>query len=148
MACRSEFDARKGHQQSYLSWMARPSVGQQGTYDIYFGTRDQQLPPATYGTDQLPPENLLTNGGFEEDTGKSPAAWTLAPRELISLNRFAHTTGTRSLAVVVDQQTPAAAGREVTIAQQVDVRQFAGQEVVFQCDLLGRACGVRRSRFH
>jgi len=135
-ACRSEFDARASRQQSYLTWIAQPKIGEVGAYDIYFGTEDQHLTARKYESDLLPPENLLANHGFEAEADGLPDGWTVAPKELIRLGRFAHTSGRQSLAVVVDEKTREDAGREVTIAQRIDVHKFAGQEVVFECDLL------------
>jgi len=135
-ACRPVFDARAGRQQSYLSWIARPKIGEVGAFDIYFGTKDQHLKARKYEADLLPPENLLANYSFEDDADGLPDGWTVMPQELIRLGRFAHTSGQQSRAVVVDEKTREDAGREVTITQRIDVRKFAGQEVVFECDLL------------
>jgi len=135
-ACRAEFDARAGRRQTYLTWIARPKIGAVGAYDIYFDTRDQRLEAREYEASLLPPENLLANPGFEDEVDGLPDGWTVTPKERVRLGRFAHTTGRRSLVVVVDEKTPENAGREVTISQRVDVRTFAGQEVVFECDLL------------
>lgn len=135
-AYRAEFDARVGRQQSYLTWIARPKIGEVGAYDIYFDTRDQRLEAREYEANLLPPENLLANPGFEDEADGLPDGWTVTPKELVRLGRFAHTAGRRSLVVVVDEKTPEDAGREVTVSQRIDVRKFAGQEVVFECDLL------------
>ncbi len=135
-ACRAEFDARVGRQQSYLTWIARPKIGEVGAYDIYFGTKDQHLKTRKCKADLLPPENLLANHSFEDEADGLPKGWTTTPKELIRLARFAHTSGRQSLAVVVDEKTREDAGREVTVAQRIDVRKFAGQEVAFECDLL------------
>jgi len=135
-ACRTEFDARAGRQRSYLAWIARPQIGHVRAFDIYFDTKDGRLDAPRYNPGLLPPENLLTNPGFEDLSAGLPDAWTVAPKELVRLGRFAHTTGRRSLKVVVDQNTPDDAAREVTISQRIDVQKFAGQEIVFECDLL------------
>ncbi|NQT15860.1 MAG: LamG domain-containing protein, partial [Planctomycetes bacterium] len=135
-ACRAEFGARADGQQSYLTWIARPRNGEVGAYDVYFGTRDQHLKARKYETNLLPPENLLANHGFEDEADGLPDGWTVTPKELVRLGRFAHTTGRQSLAVVVDEKTREDAGREVTVSQRIDVSKFAGQEVVFECDLL------------
>ena len=84
----------------------------------------------------LPPANLLVNDGFEDQVDGLPKDWTVKPGQLVRLGRFSHTTGERSLRVVVDEATPADIPREVTISQKIDVSPFAGQEVVFECDLL------------
>lgn len=133
---RTELDAARNRQRDYLAWYAAGQPGQCGVYDVYFNTTDRPVPAAAYADDQLPPENLLTNPGFEQADGGLPAAWQVQPAALVRLGRFAHTSGRQSLAVVVDETTPADVPREVTISQQLDVRRFAGQEMVFQCDLL------------
>ena len=135
-ACRAEFDARAGRRQTYLTWIARPKIGQVGAYDIYFDTTAQRLEARKYKANLLPPENLLANPGFEDEADGLPDGWTVTPKKLTRLGRFAHTTGRRSLGVVVDEKTPDDAGREVTVSQTTDVRKFAGQEVVFECDLM------------
>jgi hypothetical protein len=136
VTCRTEFNVPRNRQECYLAWYAPARLGQCGVYDIYFNTEDRPVAAAKYAGDRLPPENLLTNPGFEEATDGSPAAWQVQPAALARLGRFAYTSGGQSLSVVVDETTPADAHREVTISQQVDVRRFAGQEMVFQCDLL------------
>jgi len=138
-AWRAEFDARAGCEQTYLTWMARPQVGQLGSYDVYFDTKDRGIEAQDYDADRLPPENLLTNPGFEDEADPAkagPAAWTVEPAELASLDSFEHTSGDRSLKIQVDADTAEDVGREVTISQTVDVREFAGQQMVFECDLL------------
>jgi len=115
-ACRTEFDARAGRQQNYLSWVVRPKIGEVGAFDIYFDTRDRRVQAREYETSLLPSENLLANHSFEDETEGLPGGWTVAPQELIRLGRFAHTSGRQSLAVVVDEKTREEAGREVTIA--------------------------------
>ena len=55
-----------------------------------FGTKDQHLKAWKYEADLLPPENLLTNYSFEDDADGLPAGWTVTPRELVHLGRFAH----------------------------------------------------------
>lgn len=136
--CRAEFDARAGRQQDYLAWIARPKVGEVGAYDVYFDTRDRGLRAPEYEADLLPPENLLPNHGFEDETDGLPDHWTVTPKELVRLGRFAQTTGRQSLKVVVDEKTPEDIGRDVTVSQRIDVGRFAGQEVVFECDLLAQ----------
>jgi len=136
LACRTEFNASQNRQERYLAWYARPQLRQCGAYDIYFNTKDRHVPAAAYRDDQLPPENVLVNPGFEDAADGLPLAWQVQGAALVRLGRFAHTSGQRSLAIVVDEQTPADAPREVTLSQKIEVRQFAGQEMVFQCDLL------------
>ena len=91
-ACRPEFDARAGRQQSYLTWIARPKIGEVGAYDIYFDTKDRHLEAREYEANLLPPENLLANHGFEDEADGLPDGWTVTPKELVRLGRFAHTT--------------------------------------------------------
>ena len=38
--------------------------------------------------------------------------------------------------IQVDENTPGDAAREVAVSQTIDVRRFAGQEMVFECDLM------------
>lgn len=135
-AWRTECSAVENRQQAYLAWFARPRVGQCGAYDIYFNTIQGAVEPVRYPAGALPPENLLANPGFEEAAGGLPAAWEVHPAALVRLGRFAQTSARQSLAIVVDENTPADADREVRIAQKIDVRPFAGQEMVFECDLL------------
>ncbi|MDH7569647.1 MAG: hypothetical protein QHJ73_08685, partial [Armatimonadota bacterium] len=134
-ATRTQRRPETGKPQRYLAWYAPPAVGQVESYDLYFDSKETRArrrpgPPAG----ELPPENLLRNPGFEEEAGGVPVGWNTGP--LASLGRFRHTTGRRSLKVVVDAHTPENAPRDVAITQQVDVRRFAGQEVLFACDLL------------
>jgi hypothetical protein len=138
-ASRAEFDARASRTQSYLTWIAKPKNGEVGAYDIYFDTVDRGLKRPDYKADLLPPENLATNPSFEHEAGGLPKGWSATPKELVRLGRFTHSTGQRSLQVVVDESTPERVGREVTVSQNIDVRQFAGQEMVFECDLLAES---------
>lgn len=135
-ARRMEFDARAGRRQDYLTWIARPELGSVGRYDVYFDTRDRNRQAPQYEANLLPLENLPVNSGFENQVDGLPNGWTAAPKPLIRLGRFDHTTGQQSLKVVVDENTPQDVGREVTIAQTIDVHEFAGQEAVFECDLM------------
>ncbi|MFQ5809065.1 MAG: LamG-like jellyroll fold domain-containing protein, partial [Armatimonadota bacterium] len=135
-AYRTEFDARAKCQQSYLAWTAEPTVGTVGRYDIYFDTTGRDAREAGYRPHQLPPVNLVTNGSFEEGADGSPAGWAVEPGELVSVGAFAHTTGKRSLKIQVDENTPDDVERDVTISQTIDVGEFAGQEMVFECDLM------------
>ena len=134
-AYRTEYDPEAGRDCAWLAWTARPKKGGAGAYHIYFDTRDRGIARGDYAAASLPPENLIANPGFEEQADGLPAGWTVAPVELVQLGRFAHTTGRQSLKIVVDEKTPAAVDREVTLSQKVDVRDFAGQEMVFECDL-------------
>lgn len=133
---RTEFNPELGVEQGYLTWFAPAQAGSVASAEIYFDVKQRGLRPARYDKDALPPENLLTNPGFEELAGETPAAWTVAPAALVHLGRFDHTTGRRSLKIAVDPSAPGTGSRDVTISQRVDVRRFAGQEAVFQCDLL------------
>ena len=120
----------------FLAWIARPIAGRVGTVDVYFDTKDRGIAPAEYDPGLLPTPNLLTNAGFEQLADALPAGWTCSPAEIVRTGRFRETSGERSLQLVVDRHTADGTGREVTIAQKVDVRRFAGQEVLFECDLL------------
>jgi hypothetical protein len=102
-ACRSEFNVPRNRQELYLAWYARPQLGQCGAYDVYFNTQDRPVPPASYRDDQLPSENLLANPGFEDVADGLPVTWQVQPAALVRLGRCAHTSGQRSLAVVVGQ---------------------------------------------
>ncbi len=135
-AHRTEFDPGEGRERTYLAWIARPKIGRGGAYDIYFDTVDRGIDAHESDTDLLPPENLLTNPGFEDEADGLPVGWEVAPAELVRLGRSAHTTGERSLKVVVDENSPEGVERKVTISQTIDVHGFAGQEMVFECDLL------------
>ena len=135
-AWRVETDLERGRPRPYLTWIARPAVGEFTTFDIYFGTKDRGIEAPHYDAASLPPENLLRNPGFEQVAGTRPADWDIASPELVRLGRFSHTTGERSLSLVVDEKTPEKARREVTLSQRIDVGRWAGQEMVFECDLL------------
>ncbi|MCX8038218.1 MAG: LamG domain-containing protein [Candidatus Sumerlaeia bacterium] len=135
-ACRSELNAREGRHQTYLAWIAKPMVGSVGEYDIYFNTMDRKSERIKFDETQLPPENLLVNPDFETSSGILPEGWTITPAQLVRLGRFAHTSGKRSLMIVVDETTPNDTPREVIISQKIEVRKFAGQEMLFECDLM------------
>jgi hypothetical protein len=135
-AYRTEFDARRRCEQTYLTWFAHPKDGQIGIVDIYFDTKDRGIEAPEYDADSLPPENLIRNSCFEEDAEGSPADWSVTPSEPVSLGKFAHSTGERSLKIAVDEKTPKDAERTVAVSQRIDVRKFAGQEIVFECDLM------------
>ncbi|MGD9495409.1 MAG: LamG domain-containing protein [Armatimonadota bacterium] len=134
-ALRTEWDPRSRREVSYLTWWARPQVGTVGIFDVYFDTSGSDFgpPPARA---KLPPENLFANPGFEETDGDLPSGWTISVPELASLGSFAHTTGECSLRLHADADTPEELAREVAVSQTVDVSQFAGCEVLFECDLL------------
>ncbi len=135
-AYRSEFNAAKGREEVYLSWFAHPRTRQVSSYDIYFDTKDRGVAARNYEVDLMPPENLVCNSGFEDEVDGMPVGWQIVPEALVRLDRFDHTAGRRSLKIVVDGNTPENARREVSISQMIDVHKFAGQEMVFQCDLL------------
>ena len=135
-AYRTEFDPRQAREQAYLTWTAHPTLGQVGACDVYFDTKERGIEPPDYDGRLLPPESLLTNSGFEGEADGLPSGWKVSPQALVGLGRFAHTTGQRSLRIQVDENTPKDAGREVVISQMIDVREFAGQEMLFECDLL------------
>ncbi len=131
-AYRTEFDARKRRRQAYVTWFAHPEVGKIGTADIYFDTRESGIGASDYDVSSLPPENLLKNACFEDET----AGWSVTPSEVVSPGKFAHSTGKQSLKIVVDDNTPEDVERTITLSQRIDVREFAGQEIVFECDLM------------
>ena len=133
---RVDTDPEQVRPRAYLTWIARPAVGDLPTFDIYFGTNDLGIEAPSYDAADLPPENLLRNPGFEQTADGQPAEWKVSSPELVRLGRFPHTTGERSLSVVVDDNTPEKARREVTLSQRIDVGRWAGQEMVFECDLL------------
>jgi len=135
-AYHSEFNAAKGREQAYLSWFAHPQTKRVSSYDIYFDTKDRGITARNYDADLMPPANLLSSPGFEDEVDGMPIGWQIAPEALVRLDRFDQTTGRCSLKIVVDGDTAENAPREVTISQMIDVHKFAGQEMVFQCDLL------------
>ncbi|MEA3401280.1 MAG: LamG-like jellyroll fold domain-containing protein [Armatimonadota bacterium] len=134
-ALRTEWDPRDRCERRYVAWYADARDGHVGSYDVYFETADASVQPAHY-RGGVPPENLLTNPGFEDIEEGLPAGWEISVPELASAARFENTTGQRSLRLHVDADTPEDLAREVAISQTVDVSQFAGGEAVFECDLL------------
>jgi hypothetical protein len=135
-ALRTEPGPTKDRTQHVLAWTVRPKAGQAAVYDVYFDTADRGIEPAEADPQAVPPGNLLKNACFEQLAGELPAEWTCSPSERIRTGRFKHTAGERSLKIVVDGDTPDRVSREVTISQKIDVREFAGQEMLFACDLL------------
>jgi len=135
-ANRTEFNAIKGRDEVYLAWFAHRRANQVSAYDIYFDTKDRGINAKYYDADDLPLVNLLYNPSFEDKVDGLPTGWQVGPLELIRLDRFEHTTGQCSLKVVVNENTVNHGPREATISQVIDVRKYAGQEMVFQCDLL------------
>ncbi len=133
-AVRSEWDPRARRESSYLTWWARPEVGAVGAFDVYFDTDGANF-GATPVRVNLPPEELLANPGFEIEEAGLPAGWSISVPELASLASGVHTVDERSLRLHVDARTDEELPREVAISQQVDVREFAGQEVRFACSL-------------
>ena len=115
-----------------VAWLATPRMGEAGAVDVYFETRDRKIPAPRYSPGDLPPENLLANPGFEHGL----EGWSAAPSALMRIGTSAHTTGVSSLQIAVDETTPKDASREAVVQQRLDVRRFAGQEMVFECDLL------------
>ena len=137
-AYRTEYDPRRRVERGYLAWLAHPRAGQMGSCDIYFDTIGRGLQATTVAAADLPPENLLQNPHFEQEEGGLPVGWQVSSPTLVGLGNHEQTIGERSLQVRVDQDTPADADRAVYISQSVDVTQFAGQEIVFECDLLAQ----------
>ncbi len=125
----SAFRPEAGARSHYVTWLTE---GQSGAAHIYFDTRDAGIAPADYDDRQLPPVNLLHNADFEDGL----ESWEVEPRELASFGRFADTTGRQSLRLVVDENSGEADGRTVTIRQRLNVKDFAGREMVFECDWL------------
>ncbi|MBM4039698.1 MAG: LamG domain-containing protein [Planctomycetes bacterium] len=131
-ALRSEVDPADGRERRYLAWVTRPKAGEVGAADIYFDARERGIKAQEPDPKLLPPENLLANGGFEDEA----AGWQVASPALVRFGRFKHTTGGRSLKAVVDEATPKDASREVSVSQKIDVRAFTAQEMVLECDLV------------
>ncbi|MEA3401460.1 MAG: LamG domain-containing protein [Armatimonadota bacterium] len=100
---RTELDPETRRPRSYLAWMATPREGDVGRFDIYFETRDRGIPGQQYTADRLPPANLLSNPGFEEEAGGQPAGWTVEPSQVASLGTFEHSTGRQSLRITVGE---------------------------------------------
>jgi len=134
-ALRAEWDPRVRRDVGYLTWQARPRAGEIGRFHVYFDTTDRAVAPTDYRADELPPEELLATPGFEAEEGGLPAGWSISVPELATLAGGPHTVGERSLRLHVDAQTDEELPREVAISQQVDVREFAGQEARFACSL-------------
>ncbi len=135
-AYRTEFDPRAGRKRPYVTWTAHPRIGETGTCDIYFDTLERGVEARQFDNTELPPENLLANADFEEGGDGVPTGWEASSPALVSTGRSARMRGDRSLQIRVDEDTPDDANRSVLITQTVDVSQFAGQEILFQCDLL------------
>ncbi|MBC8457419.1 MAG: hypothetical protein H8D67_05420, partial [Deltaproteobacteria bacterium] len=135
-AYRTEFDAMKRCTQNYLTWFSRPKKGQIGVVDIYFDTKDRGIEAPDYDANSLPPENLLKNSSFEDEVDGLPADWSVTPSELVRLEKNTFSTGKQSLKIVVDEDTSKDVEHIATLSQKIDVRKFAGQEMVFECDLL------------
>lgn len=133
---RVEYDARRQRHQRYLAWITKPRGGQRPIFEFYFDTMGRGIEPAEYAVTDLPPDNLIDNPSFEVLTGGVPDGWRLTPVALVRPGPFAATSGLRSLAVVVDDKTPARTPREAVVSQRVDVRRFAGQEMLFECDMM------------
>lgn len=129
---RSETDVRTGREVQYVTWIARPPGNAKGSVDIYFNTRDRGTAPATYAPGDLSAENLLSNPDFEQGTD----AWKVSQGKVVQLAKHANTHGDQSLKIVVDETTPEDVSRIIDVSQRVDVRRYAGKEMVFACDLL------------
>ncbi len=133
----SEYKPATRSQRSYVAWMAPPPADSSDAYDIYFDTKGGgRAKRSAPGAADLPPDNLVTNPGFDEVTDGLPTGWAVNSKPLVSLGKCAHTVGQRSLKVTVDADTPADAERQVELSQVVDVSHYAGQEMVFECDLM------------
>ncbi len=132
-ALRTEYDPRSRTQRQYLTWLADARVAEVGGFDVYFDTADRGLQPADYR--DLPPDELVANGGFEALDGELPAAWEITEPSVASVASCAHTSGERSLRLHVDADTPEDVERTVALSQRIDVADYAGQEVRFACSL-------------
>ena len=67
--------------------------------------------------------------------------WAVTPPDSVELGQYSHSTGRRSLKIAVNGDAPGQVVDRVEISQRIDVRKFAGQEMVFECDLLAeQAC--------
>jgi len=134
-AHRSEYDPEAGRDRSYLAWIAHPRNNESGVYHVYFDTRDRGIAPPNYDAASVPPENLVANPGFEEKADELPVGWTTTSPDAVQLARFAHTTGRRSLKIVADENTPKDPHGVISVSQKIDVRDYAGREMVVECDL-------------
>ncbi|MFP4250115.1 MAG: LamG-like jellyroll fold domain-containing protein, partial [Armatimonadota bacterium] len=130
-ALRTEYDPRTRSEREYLSWQAEARAGETGRYHVYFNTTARDLPAADYR--ELPPEDLVVNGGFEQADGDLPAGWEITEPSVASLGAYEHTTGERSLRLHVDADTPDDVERTVAVSQKIDVGEYAGQEIRFAC---------------
>ncbi len=132
-ALRTEYDPRSRSEQQYLTCVAEARAGEPAALNLYFDTTDRRLSPP--GDSALPPEELVTNGGFEELEGDLPAAWTVSEPSIASVGRSPQTVGERSLRLHVDADTPEDVERTVAVSQRLSVARYAGQEVRFACSL-------------
>ena len=131
-ALRSEVNVRTGREVQYVTWIARPTSDTQRSVDVYFNTRDRKTIPANYVFEELPPGNLLKNPDFE----KGAETWQISPSQVAHFARHGNAHGNQSLKIVVDESTPAELSRIISVAQRVNVRRYAGQAMLFACDLL------------
>ena len=130
---RTEYEPRTRSEQDYLAWVAPAREGEVGRYQIYFDTAERDLPRPTYR--DLPPEELVANGGFEEADGDLPAGWEVTEPSIASLGSYEHTAGERSLRLHIDAETPEEVERTVAVSQKIDVADYAGQQIRFACSL-------------
>jgi hypothetical protein len=129
---RSEVNVRTGRKVQYVTWIAQPTGNTQGSADIYFNTRDRKTTPANYALADLPAGNLLKNPDFEQGVEN----WQISPSQVAHGRKHGKKHGNQSLKIVVDKSTPAELSRIISVAQRVDVRRYAGQAMLFACDLL------------
>lgn len=108
---------RKDLKENYITWFS-----QSESCDIYFDTKDRNIEAPDYEIESVPPPNLIMDPDFRKESGG-------APSPLVK-------TDNHSLKIVVDENTPKDANRTVTLSQKVDVSEFVGQEMVFECDLI------------
>ncbi|MFW5866880.1 MAG: LamG-like jellyroll fold domain-containing protein, partial [Armatimonadota bacterium] len=130
-AVRTEYEPRTRSEERYLTWLADARAGEVGRYHVYFDTGDHDPPRPTYR--DLPPEELVANGGFEEVDGNLPAAWEITEPSVASIGASEHTAGERSLRLHIDVDTPEDVERTVAVSQKIDVAHYAGQEIRFAC---------------
>jgi hypothetical protein len=95
-----------------------------------------RFPQANYDPGSLSPENLLANPSFEQGDAVQPSQWEVRPASAVRLERAAHTHLLKSWKVVVDENHCGPKDRSVSISRKIDVRKYAGQEAIFECDLL------------
>ncbi len=123
-------------QRAYLAWVARPRPGRVGAFDVYFDTKDRRLPAPKPAPADLPPANLLAAPRAGVSAGEVHGPWKATPPSLVSLDAARHAGRRWDVTVRVTENTPPNVSRDVTLLRRIDVRRYAGCEMVFECDLL------------